>query len=105
MIRILNEIVNFIGKICCKRIGKFRIKKGDLILQKPKGLEDRPCYVQEVRIYYTKKRVISLWRRSDNSKYFYAELNNPNDKDKGWKSLIISEVPIEIRNDFQDARI
>ena len=106
IIQMIKESVEqIIDNLWKRRVGKFWVISGDSVEQKPIGLESRPCYVQQAKIYYNKRRVIALWRRCDNFKYFYAELKNIKDEDEGWKPLTISEVPIEIRNDCYKAKL
>lgn len=95
--RMITECVARIQKaLSIRKVGKFLAYDGDKKFYSPLGLEDKGGPVQNIRNYRRKNELIRLWKRSDNSKYFYAKTLDG----KNWIPLTCSDAGHEIQDDL-----
>lgn len=93
---VMECVIRIYEVLSTRKLGKYIVYNGNMKYYNPIGLEDRGGPVQNVRNYRTKKELIRLWRRKDNSKYFYAKTLDG----KTWIPLTYSDVGREIQDDF-----
>lgn len=93
---VMECVIRIQEALSIRKLGKFIAYNGNKKFYSPIGLEEKSGPVQNIRNYKSKKELIRLWRRSDDSKYFYAKTLDG----KTWIPLTYSDVGQEIHDDF-----
>lgn len=86
-------------------VGRFIVIDGELKAGFPFGMEERKTKLKDIRYYKDGKIIYALWQRCDNGKFCYSILAySAFGYDRKWTPLELSYVPIDIKNDFSNAK-